>query len=130
VHDRAHSHGDLPFDPFMIKQRMPYWMYALEELRCDLTAYRETVALEADGVYLARFVRLAVLFDRLYRFPITGDRVRNYDGLGGQIIFTRTACSTGLTTPSRSIGSVSTSRCSIFANRSKTFTATASTAAD
>ncbi len=87
VHDRAHSHGDLPFDPFMIKQRMPYWMYALEELRCDLTAYRETVALEADGVYLARFVRLAVLFDRLYRFPITGDRVRNYDGLGGQIIF-------------------------------------------
>ncbi|MEN9710263.1 MAG: hypothetical protein RL441_255, partial [Actinomycetota bacterium] len=25
IHDRAHSHGDLPFDPFMIKQRMPYW---------------------------------------------------------------------------------------------------------
>ena len=87
VHDRAHSHGDLPFDPFMIKQRMPYWMYALEELRCDLTAYRETINLEKNGVFLARFVRLAVLFDRLYRFPITGDRVRNYDGLAGQIIF-------------------------------------------
>ena len=39
VHDRAHSHGDLPFDPFMIRQRMPYWMYSLEELRCDLTAF-------------------------------------------------------------------------------------------
>ena len=35
IHDRAHSHGDLPFDPFMICQRMPYWMYSLEELRCD-----------------------------------------------------------------------------------------------
>jgi hypothetical protein len=87
VHDRAHSHGDLPFDPFMIKQRMPFWMYALEELRCDLTAFRETQKLEEQGVYLARFVRLAILFDRLFRFPITGDRVRNYDGLGGQIIF-------------------------------------------
>ena len=87
VHDRAHSHGDLPFDPFMIKQRMPYWMYALEELRCDLTTYRETAKLEAQGVYLARFVRYAILFDRLFRFPITGDRHRNYDGLGGQIIF-------------------------------------------
>ncbi len=87
VHDRAHSHGDLPFDPFMIKQRMPYWMYALEELRCDLTTFRETRVLEERGVYLARFVRLAILFDRLFRFPITGDRNRNYDGLGGQIIF-------------------------------------------
>ena len=87
VHDRAHSHGDLPFDPFMIKQRMPFWMYALEELRCDLTTFRETAKLEAQGVYLARFARMAILFDRLFRFPITGDRVRNYDGLGGQIIF-------------------------------------------
>ncbi|MFM6979842.1 MAG: DUF6421 family protein [Micrococcales bacterium] len=87
VHDRAHSHGDLPFDPFMIKQRMPYWMYALEELRCDLTTYRESFVLEKNGVHLARFIRMAILFDRLYRFPITGDRVRNYDGLAGQIIF-------------------------------------------
>ena len=39
IHDRAHSHGDLPFDPFMIRQRVPYWMYSLEELRCDLTAF-------------------------------------------------------------------------------------------
>ena len=52
VHDRAHCHGDLPFDPFMIRQRMPYWMYSLEELRCDLTAFVEAVALEARGLRL------------------------------------------------------------------------------
>lgn len=49
VHDRTHSHGDLPFDPFMIKQRSPFWMYGLEELRCDLTAFKEAVRLEAEG---------------------------------------------------------------------------------
>jgi len=87
VHDRTHSHGDLPFDPFMIKQRMPYWMYGLEELRCDLSTFRETRQLEERGVVLAPYVRLAILFDRLFRFPTTGDRVRNYDGLAGQIIF-------------------------------------------
>ena len=87
VHDRTHSHGDLPFDPFMIKQRMPYWMYALEELRCDLNTYRETATLEDRGVTLAPHVRYAILFDRLFRFPTSGTRVRNYDGLGGQILF-------------------------------------------
>ena len=87
VHDRTHSHGDLPFDPFMIKQRMPYWMYGLEELRCDLSTFRETKELQARGVVLAPYVRLAILFDRLFRFPTTGERVRNYDGLAGQIIF-------------------------------------------
>jgi len=87
IHDRTHSRGDLPFDPFMIKQRMPFWMYALEELRCDLSTFRETLVLEAEGDRLAKYMRYAILFDRLFRFPITGDRVRNYDGLGGQIIF-------------------------------------------
>ena len=29
IHDRTHMHGDLPFDPFMIKQRMPYFLYSL-----------------------------------------------------------------------------------------------------
>jgi hypothetical protein len=87
IHDRTHSRGDLPFDPFMIKQRMPYWMYALEELRCDLATFRETLALDDTGVYLGRFIRHAIVFDRLFRFTITGDRVRNYDGLGGQVIF-------------------------------------------
>jgi Family of unknown function (DUF6421) len=87
VHDRTHSRGDLPFDPFMIKQRMPFWMYALEELRCDLNTFRQAVALEAAGEPHARLVQHAIVFDRLFRFPITGDRVRNYDGLGGQLLF-------------------------------------------
>jgi hypothetical protein len=87
VHDRTHSHGDLPFDPFMIRQRMPYWMYSLEELRCDLTAFCEAVDLEREGFSLARHAQYAILFDRLFRFPITGSRVRNYDGLGGQLLF-------------------------------------------
>jgi Family of unknown function (DUF6421) len=87
IHDRTHMHGDLPFDPFMIRQRSPYWMYSLEELRCDLTAFAEAVKLEHEGFAFARYVQYAILFDRLFRFPVTGSRVRNYDGLGGQLLF-------------------------------------------
>jgi Family of unknown function (DUF6421) len=94
IHDRAHSHGELPFDPFMIRQRAPYWMYSLEELRCDLTAYTQAVELEnSDPAHrpvppaFARHVQQAILLDRLLRFPIAGTRVRNYDGLGGQLLF-------------------------------------------
>lgn len=87
IHDRAHSRGELPFDPFMIRRRMPFWMYALEELRCDLVAFGEAVALERDGVGLGRHVQVAVLLDRMLRFPISGARVRNYDGLAGQLLF-------------------------------------------
>jgi Family of unknown function (DUF6421) len=87
VHDRTHMHGDLPFDPFMIRQRSPYWMYSLEELRCDLTTFAEMVELEAEGFAFARHVQYAILLDRLFRFPVTGSRVRNYDGLGGQLLF-------------------------------------------
>ncbi|MGO2746562.1 DUF6421 family protein [Microbacterium sp.] len=106
IHDRTHMRGDLPFDPFMIKQRMPYFLYSLEELRCDLTAFRESVAIEkrltarsaAEPVEAlsnteqemlehAGLVQYAVIFDRIFRFAITGSRVRNYDGLGGQLLF-------------------------------------------
>jgi hypothetical protein len=93
IHDRTHMRGDLPFDPFMIKQRMPYFLYSLEELRCDLTAFREAVKLvraeETDDTTRehAQLTQYAVLFDRMFRFPLTGDRVRNYDGLGGQLLF-------------------------------------------
>ncbi|MFG2736344.1 DUF6421 family protein [Streptomyces harbinensis] len=87
IHDRTHSHGDLPFDPFMIKQRQPFWMYGLEELRCDLTAFHEAVQLEREGLPQARDVQYAVLLDRIFRFPVTGARNRNYDGLGGQLLF-------------------------------------------
>jgi hypothetical protein len=62
-------------------------MYSLEELRCDLTAFAQSLELEADGVRFARYVQYAILLDRLLRFPITGSRVRNYDGLGGQLLF-------------------------------------------
>lgn len=90
IHDRSHMRGDLPFDPFMIKQRMPYFLYSLEELRCDLTAFRACVTLgeRTDAVGdRARLVQEAVIFDRIFRFAITGSRVRNYDGLGGQLLF-------------------------------------------
>ena len=104
IHDRTHMRGDLPFDPFMIKQRMPYFLYSLEELRCDLTAFREAVKIErslgrrVDAseelseveqqlLEHAKLVQYAVIFDRIFRFAITGSRVRNYDGLGGQLLF-------------------------------------------
>lgn len=93
IHDRTHMRGDLPFDPFMIKQRMPYFLYSLEELRCDLTAFREAVRLDraedTDDTTRehAKLVQYAVIFDRIFRFAITGSRVRNYDGLGGQLLF-------------------------------------------
>jgi hypothetical protein len=101
IHDRTHMRGDLPFDPFMIKQRMPYFLYSLEELRCDLTAFRECVAItqrlrarsdeldatEAAMLEHAVLVQYAVIFDRIFRFAITGSRVRNYDGVGGQLLF-------------------------------------------
>ena len=56
-------------------------------MRCDLTAFCEAVELQRGGFAFARFVQYAILFDRLFRFPITGSRVRNYDGLGGQLLF-------------------------------------------
>lgn len=104
IHDRTHMRGDLPFDPFMIKQRMPFFLYTLEELRCDLTAFRESVRIEralgaraAAGELLteleeqtrrhAGLVQYAVVFDRIFRFALSGSRVRNYDGLGGQLLF-------------------------------------------
>jgi len=90
IHDRTHMRGDLPFDPFMIKQRMPFFLYSLEELRCDLTAFRECVSLAGRDDEIgdhARLVQYAIIFDRIFRFAITGARVRNYDGLGGQLLF-------------------------------------------
>ncbi|TFB98940.1 DUF6421 family protein [Cryobacterium sp. HLT2-28] len=93
IHDRTHMRGDLPFDPFMIKQRMPFFLYSLEELRCDLTAFRESVTIERDEAASpearkhAKLVQYAVIFDRIFRFAISGSRVRNYDGLGGQLLF-------------------------------------------
>ena len=87
LHDRGHSRGYLPFDPFLVGQRAPIWIYALEELRCDLLAFRDAIALEHDGVPQGRDVQYMIILDRIIRFPVTGDRVGNYDGLCGQLLF-------------------------------------------
>jgi len=87
IHDTSHSMGELPFDPFMIRQRAPFWMYGLEELRVDLRSYGEAMRLAGEGFPFARFVGYAIVLDRIFRFPITGSRVRNYDALGGQLLF-------------------------------------------
>jgi len=104
IHDRTHMRGDLPFDPFMIKQRMPFFLYSLEEMRCDMTAFRESVkiqraltarveageeltAAEREMLEHAPLVQYAVIFDRIFRFAITGNRTRNYDAVGGQLLF-------------------------------------------
>ena len=101
IHDRCHSHGELPFDPFMIRQRLPYWMYSLEELRVDLTAYGEPGRSGRGDFPFARYVQYAILFDRMFRFPLTGGRVRNYDGLAGQLC-SRT-CTTAVSSSGRTI---------------------------
>ena len=62
-------------------------MYSLEELRVDLQTFGSAGELERAGFAFARYVRYGILLDRIFRFPITGNRVRNYDGLGGQLLF-------------------------------------------
>lgn len=87
IHDKSHSLGELPFDPFMIRQKAPFWMYALEELRVDLRSFCEATRLAREGFHFAHYVTYAVLFDRIFRFAISGNRIRNYDALGGQLLF-------------------------------------------
>ncbi len=87
IHDQSHALGELPFDPFLIRQRAPFWMYAIEELRVDVRAFGEAHRLAGEGFPFARYVCWAIVLDRLLRFPITGPRVKNYDALGGQILF-------------------------------------------
>ncbi len=87
IHDRSHSLGELPFDPFMIRQRAPFWMYSLEELRVDLRTFYEAGRLAKDEFPFAHYVSYAILFDRIFRFPVVGTRIKNYDGLGGQLLF-------------------------------------------
>jgi hypothetical protein len=56
-------------------------------LRVDLRSYGEAIRLAREGFPFARYVAYAILFDRIFRFPITGTRIRNYDALGGQLLF-------------------------------------------
>lgn len=89
IHDRTHMHGDLPFDPFMIKQRMPFWMYGLEELRCDLNAYIEADKLAELNILHGKLIKYAIIYDRIFRFSVTGERNKNYDSLAGQLLFSK-----------------------------------------
>jgi len=84
LHDNEHRKGHIPYDRIILKQRNPYWIYALEELRVDLATYKATQTIQS---WLSEFVRFAIVFDRLFRFPFTQQRNRDYDGLAGQIIF-------------------------------------------
>jgi hypothetical protein len=112
----------------MIKQRMPFWLYSLEELRCDLNTFREATRL-TDQPH-GKLVQYAILFDRLFRFPITGNRIRNYDGLGGQLLFAylhKHHVLRGPTTGSPSTGPGCPRSSSPCAKRSKASTGTGST---
>ena len=42
---------------------------------------------ESQMLLHAGLVQYAVIFDRIFRFAITGTRVRNYDAVGGQLLF-------------------------------------------
>jgi len=62
---------------------------------CTWPAFREAVELwRAEGTNgltceRAWLVQRAVIFDRIFRFAITGTRVRNYDAIDGQLLFAR-----------------------------------------
>jgi len=87
IHDRWHSHGDLPFDPFMIRQRLPYWMYSLEELRVDLATFGSAGELLRRGL---RFRALRALRDPVRPHPALPHRRQSRSQLRwprGQLLF-------------------------------------------
>lgn len=87
IHDTTHQRGPLPRVLFKEKGRRPYWMHALEELRVDLGSWVGAYDLyKGSGVVRGLYVCWCVVFDRIFRFPITGERVKNYDSLAGQIL--------------------------------------------
>jgi hypothetical protein len=87
IHDTTHQSGPLPRMLFKEKGRRPYWMHALEELRCDLGSWIGASDLyKSSGDVIGLYVCWSVLFDRMIRYPITGARVKNYDALAGQVL--------------------------------------------
>ena len=54
-------------------------------LSARVAADEQLTAIEQETLDQAGLVQYAVIFDRIFRFAITGSRVRNYDGLGGQL---------------------------------------------
>jgi hypothetical protein len=97
IHDRAHSLGELPFDPFMIRQRAPFWMYGLEELRVDLRSFGEAARLAEHDFPFARYVCYAILLDRIFRFPSPvhgcGITMRWVVSCSSRIFIRKTCCS-------------------------------------
>lgn len=87
LHDSMHLQGPVPFAPFLIRKKWPFWIYAIEELRVDLDSYIRAVELENKGEMVCEYVRYAIVLDRILRFPLWGKRIKNFDALAGQIFF-------------------------------------------
>lgn len=85
MHNSSHFEGPLPYHRFKSGKKQPYWMYALEELRVDISAYSKIIANDRyNGVScMARYI---IVLDRLFRFSISGERSKNYDALAGQLL--------------------------------------------
>jgi len=87
LHDRSHFEGPLPFHIYMVRQRNPYFMYALEEARVDITSYVKSLRLIGEGFVEAKFVPKAIIYDRVLRFTVIDGRAKNLESLAGQFIF-------------------------------------------
>lgn len=87
LHDRSHFEGPLPFHIYMVRQRNPYFMYALEELRVDVASYVKAIRLFSEGYASAKYVPYSVIFDRVLRFSVIDGREKNLEALAGQVIF-------------------------------------------
>lgn len=87
LHDKNHFVGHLPLIPFTEGVPQPYWMGAVEELRVDLEAIFDAHEIfRQNGNPMARMVEYAVVLDRILRFPVVGERKKNFDALAGQIL--------------------------------------------
>ena len=106
IHDRWHSHGDLPFDPFMIRQRLPYWMYSLEELRVDLATFGSAGELARERLPLRA---LRAVRDPLRPHPALSDHRQS----GAQLRRARRPAAVRLPAPQRRRARGPTTGCSI-----------------
>ena len=85
MHNLSHFEGPLPYHRFKSGKKQPYWMYALEELKVDISAYSKIIANDKNNG-LNSIAKYVIVLDRVFRFSISGDRERNYDALAGQIL--------------------------------------------
>lgn len=85
MHNLSHFEGPLPYHRFKSGKKQPYWMYALEELKVDISAYSKIIANDKNNG-LNCMARYIIVLDRLFRFSISGEREKNYDALAGQLL--------------------------------------------